>query len=92
MVAATIPYTIVLSATGILSFVVILPLLGTPAIVPDIGWGFFSATGGVFGAWWASKTQMHIPEHILGLMLGGVTGMAGLLYILGAMVKLPFHL
>ena len=34
MVAATIPYTIVLSGTGIFSFVVILPLLGIPAIRP----------------------------------------------------------
>jgi uncharacterized membrane protein YfcA len=92
MVAATIPYTIILSATGILSFVVILPLLGTPAITPDISWGFFSATGGVFGAWWASKTQMYIPEHFLGLMLGGVTGTAGLLYIISTVIKLPFHL
>ena len=92
MVAATIPYTIVLSATGIFSFVVILPLLGTSAIAPELSWGFFTATGGVFGAWWASKTQMYVPEHFLGLMLGGVTGVAGLLYVLSAFLTLPFRL
>lgn len=92
MVAATIPYTIVLSATGIFSFVVILPLLGTPAIAPELSWGFFTAAGGVFGAWWASKTQMYVPEHFLGLMLGSVTGLAGLLYVLSALITLPFRL
>jgi len=92
MVAATIPYTIVLSGTGIFSFVVILPLLGIPAISPEISWGFFTASGGVFGAWWASKTQMQVPEHLLGLMLGGVTGLAGLLYVISALVSLPFQL
>jgi hypothetical protein len=92
MVAATIPYTIILSATGIISFVVILPLLGTPAITPEWSWGLFTAAGGVFGAWWASKTQRYVPEHFLGLMLGSVTGLTGLLYVISAVVRLPFRL
>ncbi len=92
MVAATIPYTLVLSLSGILTFVFILPLLGTPAIDPEWSWGFFAATGGVLGSWWASKTQVYVPEHFLGLMLGGVTGLAGLLYVLSVFVTLPFRM
>ena len=81
MVAATIPYTIALSSAGIVTFSAILPLLGTPAIQPEWAWGFFAAAGGVFGSWWAAKTQLYVPEHLLNLMLGGVTGVAGLLYV-----------
>ena len=88
MVAATIPYTVVLSLTGLLTFIFILPLLGTPSIDPEWSWGFFSAAGGVFGSWWASKTQLHVPEHFLGLMLGGVTGLAGFLYVLSVVMTL----
>jgi uncharacterized protein len=92
MVAATIPYTIVLSLAGILTFIFVLPLLGTPPIDPEWSWGFFSAAGGVLGSWWASKTQLHIPEHYLGLMLGGITGVAGVIYILSSIFELPIRL
>jgi len=90
MVAATIPYTVVLSLVGIVTFIFVLPMFTMLAIEPEWSWGFFSAAGGVFGSWWASKTQLHIPEHFLGLMLGAVTGLAGLLYVLSATVTLPF--
>ena len=92
MVAATIPYTIALSSAGIFSFMAILPLLGVPPIEPEWAWGFFAAAGGVFGSWWASKTQMYIPEHVLNLMLGGVTGLVGFIYILSRFTELPFRL
>jgi uncharacterized membrane protein YfcA len=92
MVAATIPYTVVLSLAGILTFIFVLPLLGQAAIEPEWSWGFFSAAGGVLGSWWASKTQLYVPEHFLGLMLGGVTGLAGVLYILSATLTLPFRI
>ena len=92
MVAATIPYTLVLSLAGIFTFDVILPLVGTPAISPEWSWGLFCAAGGVFGSWVASKTQIYVPEHFLGFMLGAVTGIVGCLYILGAIVGLPFRL
>lgn len=81
MVAATIPYTITLSFAGILTFIFILPLLGHPAIAPEWSWGFFAAAGGVFGSWWAAKTQLYVPEHLLKLMLGGVTGVIGVAYV-----------
>jgi hypothetical protein len=69
-----------------------LPLLGTPAIAPEWSWGLFCAAGGVFGSWVASKTQIYMPEHFLGFMLGAVTGVMGCLYVLGAVVSLPFRL
>jgi uncharacterized protein len=84
MVAATIPYTLVLSLAGILTFIFVLPLMGTPAIAPEWSWGFFTAAGGVFGSWCASKNQIYVPEHFLALFLGGMTGLAGLLYVLNS--------
>src|SRR5262249_17119964 len=84
MVAATIPYTLILSLAGIVTFIFVLPLTGTPAIDPEWSWGFFSAAGGVFGSWCASKNQIHVPEHFLALFLGSVTGLVGLLYVLNA--------
>jgi uncharacterized membrane protein YfcA len=84
MVAATIPYTLVLSLAGILTFIFVLPLMGTPASAPEWSWGFFTAAGGVFGSWCASKNQIYVPEHFLALFLGGMTGLAGLLYVLNS--------
>jgi uncharacterized protein len=92
MVAATIPYTVVLSLVGIITFIFVLPMFAIAAIEPEWSWGFFSAAGGVFGSWWASKTQLRVPEHHLGMMLGSVTGLAGLLYVLSATGTLPFRI
>lgn len=92
MVAATIPYTLALSLAGLFTFNIILPLAGTPAIAPEWSWGLFCAAGGVFGSWVASKTQIYVPEHFLGFMLGAVTGVVGCLYVLSAMISLPFKL
>jgi uncharacterized membrane protein YfcA len=91
MVAATIPYTVLLSLAGIVTFIFVLPLAGTPAIDPEWSWGFFGAAGGVFGSWWASKTQLRVPEHLLALGLGAVTGLIGLLYVLNAVTALLFR-
>jgi len=76
--------TLILSLAGIVTFIFVLPLTGTPAIDPEWSWGFFSAAGGVFGSWCASKNQIHVPEHFLALFLGSVTGLVGLLYVLNA--------
>lgn len=91
MVAATIPYSIVLSATGLFTYGVILPAFGTPAIQPEWAWGLFAAAGGVFGSWFAAKTQLFVPEHFLKLMLGGVTGTIGALYVINFLFPLLFH-
>ena len=92
LVAATIPYVIVLSAVGLLTYNFILPAFGSAPIAPEWAWGFFAAAGGIFGSWAASKTQMYVPEHFLKLMLGGVTGTVGTLYVIDFFYPLPFRL
>jgi uncharacterized protein len=91
LVAATIPFVIVLSAMGLFTYNFILPAFGSPAIAPEWSWGFFAAAGGIFGSWAASKTQMFVPEHLLKLMLGGVTGIVGTLYVINFFYPLPFR-
>ena len=92
LVAATIPYVIVLSAVGLFTYNVVLPAFGSAPIAPEWAWGFFAAAGGIFGSWAASKTQMYVPEHFLKLMLGGVTGIVGILYVVDFFYPLPFKL
>lgn len=92
LVAATIPFVIVLSAVGLFTYAVVVPALTSVAIQPEWSWGFFAAAGGSFGAWCAAKTQRWVPEHLLKLMLGGVTAVAGSLYVLNFFVPLPFRL
>jgi uncharacterized membrane protein YfcA len=92
VVAATIPYVIVLSAVGLLTYGVIMPALTGSAIQPEWSWGFFAAAGGIFGAWAAAKTQRFVPEHLLKLMLGAVTGVVGALYAVSFFYELPFRL
>lgn len=92
LVAATIPYVIVLSAVGLFTYNFILPAFGSAPIAPEWAWGFFAAAGGIFGSWSASKTQMYVPEHFLKLMLGGVTGIVGTLYVVNFFHPLPFRL
>ena len=83
---------IVLSAVGLFTYNFILPAFGSAPIAPEWAWGFFAAAGGIFGSWAASKTQMFVPEHFLKLMLGGVTGIVGTLYIINFFYPLPFKL
>jgi uncharacterized membrane protein YfcA len=90
--AATIPYAVALSATGLVTYCVVLPLAGTPAIQPEWAWGFFSAAGGIFGAWVGAKTQLYVPEPLLNLMLGAVTAIVGALYVANFFMPLPFRI
>ncbi len=92
LVAATIPYVIVLSAVGLFTYGVILPAVTGTAIAPEWAWGFFAAAGGILGAWCAAKTQRFVPEHLLKVMLGSITGLAGLLYVTDFFFPLPFRL
>jgi hypothetical protein len=92
LVAATIPYVIVLSGVGLFTYGVILPAVVGTAIAPEWAWGLFAAAGGILGSWCASKTQRFVPEHFLKLMLGGITGIAGTLYVLDFFFPLPFKL
>lgn len=89
--AATIPYVIVLSAVGLFTYSVILPMVGATAIQPEWAWGLFAASGGIFGSWVAAKTQLYVPEHLLKLMLGTVTGVVGVLYVVNVFFVLPFR-
>jgi len=90
--AATIPYAIVLSAVGLATYCIVLPLAGSRAIQPEWAWGFFAAAGGIFGSWVAAKTQLYVPEHLLDAMLGAVTGAVGLLYVIGFFLPPPFRI
>ena len=92
LVAATIPYVIVLSAISLLTYGVIVPAVTDVLIPPEWTWGLLVAAGGVLGSWCAAKTQRYVPEHFLKLMLGGVTGLAGALYVVSFFVSLPFRL
>jgi len=90
LVAATIPFVITLSLTGLLSYAVIVPMLSGTRAEPDWSFGLFVASGAILGAWLASKTQRFIPEHFLKPMLGAVTGLVGTLYIVNFFWPLPF--
>ncbi len=92
LVAATIPYVIVLSAVGLFTYSVIVPAFTGVVIAPEWAWGFFAAAGGILGAWCAAKTQRFVPEHLLKLMLGSITGVAGALYVADFFFDLPFRM
>lgn len=91
LVAATIPFVITLSITGLISYTLTLPLLTGNSAPPDWSFGLFVASGAILGAWIASKTQKFIPEKYLKPMLGTVTGLVGILYIINYFWRLPFH-
>ncbi len=90
LVAATIPFVIILSLTGLFSYAVIVPWLTGAVAAPDWSFGLFVACGAIFGAWLASKTQRFIPEKLLKPMLGVVTGIVGALYVINYFWHLPF--
>jgi len=92
LVAATIPFVITLSLTGLISYTFTLPLLTDVMMPPDLSFGLFVASGAILGAWIASKTQKFIPETYLKPILGTVTGLVGVLYILNYFWRLPFHI
>jgi hypothetical protein len=90
--AATIPYAVALSAAGLFTYCIVLPLAGSTPIQPEWAWGFFAAAGGIFGSWVAAKTQLYVPEHLLNSMLGVITGAVGLLYVIAFFFELPFRI
>jgi uncharacterized membrane protein YfcA len=90
LVAATIPFVITLSLTGLFSYAFIVPWLTGSKAAPDWSFGLFVACGAILGAWLAAKTQRYIPEKFLKPMLGAVTGLVGILYIINYFWQLPF--
>ncbi len=92
LVAASIPYVITLSVTGLIAYTVTLPLLTGATAPPDWSFGLFVASGAILGAWIAAKTQRFIPEKYLKSMLGAVTGAVGTLYLINYFWTLPFKI
>lgn len=89
LVAATVPYVVLLSAVSVLTYVFILPVLGFPSLQPEWSWSFFAGAGGIFGAWVGSKTQLFVPERWLSWLLAGITGLAGIAYVVTAYGLVP---
>jgi uncharacterized protein len=92
LVAASIPFVLSLSAVSLITYTLIVPLFTGFRVPAELSWGLFAAAGGIFGAWCAAKTQRFVPQSLLKLMLGSVTAAAGILYILGVFVTLPFKI
>lgn len=92
LVAATIPFVIVLSIVGLLSYIITVPMLTGVIVMPDWSFGLYIACGATFGSWLASKTQMYISERVLKPMLGIMTGALGILYVINYFIELPFKL
>jgi uncharacterized membrane protein YfcA len=92
LVAATIPYSIVLSAVVLFTFSAIVPWLTATLIQPEWSWGFFVAAGGIFGSWVAAKTQKFVPDALLKILLGVGTAVVGVLYIANFFFSLPIKL
>jgi len=90
LVAATIPFVIILSAVGIFTYSVILPVFLGTTVQPEWSWGLFAAAGGIFGSWAAAKTQKYVPEHHLKILLGGITAISGMVYVTALFIDLPF--
>ena len=82
IVAASIPYVIVMSLTGLLSYLYVLPWLTGISTQADWAFGLFVGCGALVGAWVAAKTQRAIPERGLKLLLAIVTAAAGLFYVM----------
>ena len=90
LVAASVPFVILLSVTGLIAYTVTLPLLTGVSASPDWSFGLFVASGAILGAWLGAKTQKFIPETYLKSMLGTITGLVGILYVVNYVWPLPF--
>jgi uncharacterized membrane protein YfcA len=82
IVAGSIPYVIVLSAAGLFSFNISVPLFTGMHVPTEWAWGFFTGGAAILGSWSATHSQRHIPEGILRSVLGVCNGIVGILYVL----------
>lgn len=92
IVAATIPFVMLQSIVGLVSYMVVVPALTGHYDPPEWAFGLFAAAPAVFGAWLAAKTQRFVPESYLKLVAGVITGLGGLLYLINYVVPLPFKI
>jgi uncharacterized membrane protein YfcA len=90
IVAMTLPYVFVQSGVALFSYSVTVPMVTGVHTPPEWAWGLFAASGAIFGAWLASKTQRYVPQRSLKIIAGGVTAVTGSLYVLSFFVTLPF--
>ena len=87
LVAASIPYVLSLSAVSLFTYSVIAPLFTGTAAAGGNAPGACSPPRAASSApGCAAKTQRFVPQPLLKLMLGAITGLAGALYILGGFV------
>lgn len=84
VVAASIPYAIILSAIGLLTFIAAGPLVSNGTFMPEIAWSCYAAAGGILGSWCAAKSQRFVHPRSLNILLGGVTFVAGAYYVVAA--------
>ena len=92
IVAGSIPYVIVLSAVGLFSFNITVPLLTGQVVSTEWAWGCFTGGAAILGSWCATHSQRHIPESVLRGVLGVSNGIVGLLYVLGYFGAAPFKI
>jgi uncharacterized membrane protein YfcA len=92
LVAASIPFVVLLSAVSLITYSVVVPIFTGTRLPAEFAWGLFASAGGILGAWCAAKTQRFVPQPLLKLMLGAITAAAGILYIAGGFVELPFRI
>ncbi len=83
IVAASIPFVIVLSAVGLFSFNVSVPMVTGHHVPTEWAWGFFTGGAAILGSWCATHSQRHIPEPFLRGVLGVSNGVVGVLYVMG---------
>ncbi len=69
-----------------------MPVFTGKRLLAEFAWGLFASAGGILGSWCAAKTQRFVPQHSLKLMLGGITGIAGALYVVDFLYPLPFRI
>ena len=82
VVSASILFAITLSAVGLFSYNVTIPLLNRSAVAPEWAWGFFTSSTAILGSWFGAKSQKYMPESVLNATLGAVTGVVGVLYVI----------
>jgi hypothetical protein len=88
---ATILYSLITSAAGIVGYLYFTPVLGQAPVNPDWGLGLLFGAGGLVGGYLAARTQKYVPEKGLRYLLGGIVGIWGALYVLNYFFVLPIR-
>lgn len=92
IVAASIPFVIVLSGAGLLTFNLGVPLVTGQRVPTEWAWGCFTGGGAILGSWCATHSQHHVPDWALRLLLGLSNGAVGTVYVLDFVGVAPLRL